>query len=282
MRILIGYNGSEASRGALNDLHHAGMPSNAVALVITVVEGRASAKSLFEAARIAAEGTAELRKRFPKWTVAGETAFGSPPAQILTHAETFRPGLIVVGEPRHNHREGIFIGSTSHALLTGSRCSVRIARGEISEVPHPERIIVGFDGSAGSTRAVESIAARTWPDGTDVRLLSVADSSVLDAIGRFKPQMTNVSVQTKFASQWAQSLAAGSKAKLSKAGILSSVELRLGHAKDVIVSEAEEWHADTIFVGPHCTDDSFERFLLGSVSAAVAARAPCSVEVVRC
>jgi nucleotide-binding universal stress UspA family protein len=158
---------------------------------------------------------------------------------------------------------------------------VRIARGSINEVPHPERIIVGFDGSAGSTRAVEAIAARSWPDGTDVRLLSVADSSVLDAIGRFKPQMANASVHTKFASQWAQSLAAGSKAKLNKAGIPSSVELRLGHAKDVIVNEAEEWHADTIFVGPHCTDDSFERFLLGSVSAAVAARAPCSVEVVR-
>ena len=112
--------------------------------------------------------------------------------------------------------------------------------------------------------------------------MSVADSSVLGAIGRFTPQMANTEVQAKFASQWAQSLAAASKQNLTRAGISSSIKMMLGQAKDAIIEEAESWHADTIFVGPHRSGNSFERFLLGSVSAAVAARAHCSVEVVRC
>jgi nucleotide-binding universal stress UspA family protein len=282
MRILIGYNGSEASTAALNDLRHAGLPSGTIALLVAVAEGRVTPKSIAEAEHLASKGTAILRQNFSDWTIASEASAGIPVAKLLGLADSFRPDLIVIGEPRHSLKNGVLIGNTSHAMLTGARCSVRIARGIANDVPHAERIVVGFDGSPGSTRAVDSITSRSWPEGTDVRLLSVADSSVLEAIGRFKPQMANASVQTKFASQWAQSLAASAKSSLTNAGIRTSVELKLGDAKDVIVAEAENWNADTIFVGPHCSGDSFQRFLLGSVSASVAARAHCSVEVVRC
>jgi nucleotide-binding universal stress UspA family protein len=158
---------------------------------------------------------------------------------------------------------------------------VRIARGDKRSPSHPQKIIVGFDGSVGAKLSVEAIAARNWPIGTTVQLLAVADSSVLDLIGRFNPQMRGPVVQTKFASQWAETLAARSLEKLEKAGIKSTVHVLLGHPKDVLIEEAKQLNADTIFVGPHCLSDSFERFLIGSVSASVAARAHCSVEVVR-
>lgn len=283
MRILIGYNGSEASTAALSELRHAGLPDDAEALVLTVTEVWPSVKNTVRSESIAEEGAAALRNSFPTWQVTSEAAAGSPPREILARSETFKPDLIVVGEPPNKLSDrSVFIGNTSHTLLTEASCSVRIARGNSHEVPHAERIVVGFDGSAGSARAVDSVAARHWPEGTDVRLLSVADSSVLGAIGRFTPQMSDTAVQTKFASQWAQSLAASSKQNLTRAGISSSVKMLLGQAKDAIVEEAEGWDADAIFVGPHCSGNSFERFLLGSVSAAVAARAHCSVEVVRC
>jgi nucleotide-binding universal stress UspA family protein len=48
-----------------------------------------------------------------------------------------------------------------------------------------------------------------------------------------------------------------------------------------IVEGAEGWRADSIFVGACGTGSRLGRFLLGSVSAAVAARAHCSVEVTR-
>ena len=52
-----------------------------------------------------------------------------------------------------------------------------------------------------------------------------------------------------------------------------------GDPKRVLIEEAEQWGADCIFVGARGLR-RLERFLLGSVSTAVAARAHCSVEVV--
>jgi nucleotide-binding universal stress UspA family protein len=50
--------------------------------------------------------------------------------------------------------------------------------------------------------------------------------------------------------------------------------------KRLLISEAEDWGADCIFVGARGLSH-IERFWLGSVSTAVAPRAHCSVEVVR-
>jgi nucleotide-binding universal stress UspA family protein len=53
-----------------------------------------------------------------------------------------------------------------------------------------------------------------------------------------------------------------------------------GNPKDVLVKEADRWDATCLFVGARGLR-AVDRFLLGSVSASVAARAHCSVEVVR-
>jgi nucleotide-binding universal stress UspA family protein len=50
--------------------------------------------------------------------------------------------------------------------------------------------------------------------------------------------------------------------------------------KRLLLGEAESWGADCIFVGARGMG-RVERFMLGSVSSAVAARAQCSVEIVR-
>ena len=282
MRILIGYNGTDYSNAALDDLQQAGLPGKAEALVLTVAEVCLKPDSIEEAAKLASFATNKIRKVFPSWSVMSETAFGTPGTEILARAESFKPDLIVVGERRqHQSERNLFLGHAAQTILTEAGCSVRIARGRDGEKTHPERIIVGFDGSPGSESAVASIAARNWPAGTKVSLLAVADSSVLGSIGRFIPQMNTVVQEAKFASQWAETLAADSIAKLTNAGLIASVDVQLGHPKDKIIETAEASNADCIFVGPHCSGNSFERFLLGSVSAAVAARAHCSVEIVR-
>lgn len=53
-----------------------------------------------------------------------------------------------------------------------------------------------------------------------------------------------------------------------------------GSPKEMIVEEAENWGADLILIGSHGYG-SVKRFMLGSVSQAVATHAPCSVEIVR-
>jgi nucleotide-binding universal stress UspA family protein len=70
-------------------------------------------------------------------------------------------------------------------------------------------------------------------------------------------------------------------AHLRQAGFEVYTEVKEGDAKRVLLDEAKRLHADCIFVGSTGFSNRLERFLLGSVSAAVANRAECSVEVVR-
>lgn len=284
MRILVGYNGTDHSNSALEDLRHAGLPDQTEALVISVAEVCFPPENLEKAAYLASLAADRLWKKFPTWSVRSEAASGNPATEILAAAESFKPDLIVFGERTHNSDKhsahSALLGPAAKTILSEAPCSVRVGRGRLGETTHPERIIVGFDGSRGPEFAVESIAARRWPAGTKVCLLAVADSSVLGSIGRFIPQISNAVLEAKFASQWAETLAAASIAKLTKAGLIASVDVRIGQPKDTIVEMAAASHADCIFVGRHHSTNPIERFLLG-VPAAVAAGACCSVEVVR-
>ncbi len=283
MRILVGYNGSEASMAALADLRDAGLPATTQVLVLSVAELWLEPRSTIEAGETAVAAKVYLNRQFPEWSVYTEIASGSPAREILARAETFKPDLIVVGEPPQHVGDGnIFLGQTSQAVLAEAECPVRIARGKADNIERVKRILVGFDGSAGAICAVESIAAKAWQNTPEVRLLVVTDLGVLTTMDCPKPGVeVKAVVDLTSATQWSQTIAARALDVLRGSGIDAALVTRLGHAKEAIIDEAEKWDADTIFVGPHGSANSFDRFLLGSVSAAVAARAHCSVEVVR-
>jgi nucleotide-binding universal stress UspA family protein len=74
---------------------------------------------------------------------------------------------------------------------------------------------------------------------------------------------------------------AAERIKAGKApGLEITTVIKNGHAKEVILDEAEKWGADLIVLGSHGYS-GWQRFLLGSVSNAVATHAHCSVEIVR-
>jgi nucleotide-binding universal stress UspA family protein len=67
---------------------------------------------------------------------------------------------------------------------------------------------------------------------------------------------------------------------LQASGLAATATVKDGAPIPILLESAREWGADCIFLGAR-GHRFLERFLLGSVSAAVAARAECSVEVVR-
>jgi nucleotide-binding universal stress UspA family protein len=69
---------------------------------------------------------------------------------------------------------------------------------------------------------------------------------------------------------------------VTDAGLLVSgtVAVPCATPKELILEEAHKWGADLIVVGSHGRH-GLSRFLLGSVSEAVASHASCSVEIVR-
>lgn len=282
MRILLGYNGSEASAAALRNLQDAGFPRATQVLILSVAELWVEPRSKEAAAAAATEARSFLKENFPNWAVYTETAVGSPAREILARAETYKPDLIVLGESTQTIEDrNIFLGETSRTILNEAECPVRIARGNVQSRTAKSKIIVGFDGSAGAMNAVRAIAAKNWVRSPEVRLLTVTDLGLLTDLGDQAVSGGPATVDLSIASRWAKTVAAKALSLLKNAGVPATIQTRIGNAKDAIIEEAERWGADTIYVGPHASANSFDRYILGSVSAAVAARAHCSVEVIR-
>ncbi len=68
--------------------------------------------------------------------------------------------------------------------------------------------------------------------------------------------------------------------RLRAAGLSVTPVVKRGDPRHVLIEEAKRWEADGLFVGARGVR-GIKRFLLGSVSTAVAMQAPCPVEVIR-
>ena len=133
------------------------------------------------------------------------------------------------------------------------------------------RILIGVDDSEFSRAAVEAVANRPWRDGTAVKLVSAVETMPADEDeGRGNEyEIARRAIDSAFA------ILQNSPNRFAVAG-----DIIEGHAKQVLLDEAERWGADLIVVGSHGRR-GLDRFLLGSVSQAVALHAKCSVEIVR-
>ncbi|MEQ1606275.1 MAG: universal stress protein [Pyrinomonadaceae bacterium] len=305
MKVLIAYDGSHSAESALDDLSRAGLPLDGEALVITVAEVwlpppdsteetdeflegivakyREKGRRLLNHAEIMAKHAAtRVRRILPGWTVGQTTTYGSPGWEILAAADNFLPDLIVTGAQGHSGISRLILGSISQKVLTEAASSVRIARGKIEVDPAPCRLIIGFDGSIGASAAVHAVEGRKWPEQSEVKLIAATDSVVPTAIGRFIPSVADwADEENKAEHQWIEHLIEKAATSLRDKGLIVTSQVFEGNPNEVLVREAENWHADCVFVGANAAGGRIERFLLGSTSAAVSARAGCSVEVVR-
>ncbi len=295
MKILIGYDGSECANAALDDLQRSGLPAEAEVMVLTATDvfipPEISAKQAaepfppnvphgvklalehnkhrFEEAETRAAGAADiLQSKFSGWKITPEAHAEMPHWAIIMKAAEWDPDLIVVGSHGRSALGRMILGSVSQKVLYESRSSVRIARGRNIPVNTPIRLVAAADGSPDGEAMLDSIVSRNWGKGTLVKLVTVAEP--------FHPygvepgaQMNRIRDIITLAEQ-----------KLIKAGLEVIPVVEQGDPKHILIRESEAWNADCIFLGAQ-GHRFLDRFLLGSVSSAVAARAQCSVEVVR-
>ena len=146
------------------------------------------------------------------------------------------------------------------------------------------RILLATDGSGHSKAAVDEIAHRHSPPGSDVRVISVvAPYFPTTPTPWDSMDMTIYDQIEKNARKTARTAVKNAAAKLrADEGRRLSVTTKVvsGSPKGLILEEAEAFGADLIVVGSH-GHGLLERFLLGSVAQAVALHARCSVEIVR-
>ncbi len=146
------------------------------------------------------------------------------------------------------------------------------------------RIVVAVDGSEDSEAAVAEIARRHFPPDSEVRVISVVNPPMplsaesLATSAGYHGELEKI--ERERARRTIKKAAAKLRKNLAVGNVKISTKVLSGSPKRVILEEADAFGADLIVVGSH-GHGALERFLLGSVSQAVALHAKCSVEIVR-
>jgi len=124
--------------------------------------------------------------------------------------------------------------------------------------------------------ALQSVAARSWPGGSNFRVVSIPHPSL--PLTSFPEEEFKDVTSVKHANHSAKS---GAEV-LRTAGLRAESSILLPYHTDgrEIVEEARRWPADLIVLGSHGRR-GINRLRLGSVSEYVVCHAPCSVQVIR-
>ena len=309
MKLLIAYDGSKCADAALDDLRHAGLPHDVEALVLSVADvllppvengipeqrdpewlvavvnnARTRSKQAVEEARASAlRASKRIQTQHPGWQVHAEARANSPAWAIIDKAQEWKADLVLVGAHGHFGTGRLVLGSVSQRVVADAFCSVRVGRTTARNRNSPARLIVGFDGSPDSNVALEQAGARAWPVGSAIRLITVIDLHMSGSLAfscldpAAAAWLNKKEIDSRMLATRMNEIAAE---RMRATGCDVSSLVRDGNPQQILVIEAKRWKANCIFVGAKGLR-GVERFLIGSVSMAVAARARCSVEVVR-
>ena len=285
--VLVAYDGSVGAKAALEDLkrNRAGLPKEAEVVVLCIADvwtasrfasfgaygldaepvteaqlhaiEEAEHAALKAARQVALKASEELHTERPGWEVRAESCADAPAWGIVKRAEEWKADLIVMGSHGRSAVGRFMLGSVSQVVVREAPCAVRVVRGRVGERDAPSCLIIGFDGSPDAEAAVQAVAERVWSPGSTSRLVTAIDGRLSTAV----------------------SLRRGIE-RLRATGLFVTPVVKRGDPRTVLIEEAKRWDADGLFVGARGLR-GIKRFLLGSVSTAVAMHAPCPVEVVR-
>jgi nucleotide-binding universal stress UspA family protein len=276
-------------------------PDGTVACVLTVIEYPAVPSEVWKEAN----GDIEFVRRTMQ-TKAEDVVART--ANELTAAGLLAKGFILEGDPRTEIvdeakkrladfifiRSHVFhsitrwlLGSVAKTVLREAPCSVEVVRLASDETVLGGRrgmkILLATDGSEFSKAAASSVAARPWPENSEVNVISAADPfgfSVEDERVHVEEPIGESDDRGEVYVTREERAVLEAKEILAYAGLKLTGKVVSGYPKAAIVDEAKVWGADLIVVGAHGRR-GLERVLLGSVSEAVAMHAHCSVEVIR-
>lgn len=312
MKVVLAYDGSAGAQAAAADLPRAGLPPDAEVIVLSVAQvwprlpadlwaadaaerlpdspslrrcRELVAQASAEAQQAAREGADRVRSSLPRANVRADTSGGSPQEAVVARAEESAADLVVVGSSGRSAAGRMLLGSVSQNVLSYAPCSVRVGRrpedaGRLAD--GPPRLIVGVDGSPDSAAAVSAVADRAWPPGTKAQVLTAFDLMIFTALASAGTGAGAVGTLGDLPDEraWAREAVEAAAEDLRSAGLDATPLVLRGDPKRVLLDAAKEFSADCIFLGAK-GHSRMQRLLLGSVSSAVAARAGCSVEVVR-
>jgi nucleotide-binding universal stress UspA family protein len=137
------------------------------------------------------------------------------------------------------------------------------------------KILVGYDGSEGATRALRQAATLAKHLGSELCVLWVRDP-----LPQYAAMMDEVAEEKEAADLYFEELSARVKALTGSGGVNIDCVSRFGHPAQTIVKFAEEKGFDLIVLGHAGHSGLWGRFL-GHTADRISEHASCSVLIVR-
>ena len=299
MKILLAIDSSELSEVVVSEVERRPWPPSTVVCVLTVIDLLALTsavgylepfiKSENDAAKALTQSVSERLSGRGLQTVAIAVE-GYPGTSIVEEAEKWGADLVFVGSHGHGGLVRFLLGSIAKAVVQNASCSVEIVRLARRDKDHPDhdkaaepsggmRILLATDGSDYSVSAARSIATRPWPDGSEIRIISIVEQIAPAADPWYAAGAVAERVRLDNTKRSEEAVSAAQEI-IASAGIKTEIAILEGSPKRRIVEDSKEWGAHLVVVGSHGRR-GLTRYLLGSVSEAVAMHAHCSVEVIR-
>jgi nucleotide-binding universal stress UspA family protein len=213
------------------------------------------------------------------------TEFGSPAKTILRLSAEC--DVTVVGATGKRDRSQLGIGPVAGRVVEHGTGTVLVARELTSESNW--RVLLTVDGSASSRQALRAMTKYFNADSLEVTVMHVVETPWVhfgldrkvfdypgDAFDRLDPE---IQLELEMERE-AGSIVEAAQEQLDGYVLGLKSIIREGNPGTEILGEAETGDYDLIVLGAAGSSD-FKHQMLGSVSAKVAAQAPCSVAVVK-
>ena len=290
MKVLVALDGSSGSDVVLQKVEGRPWPEGTQFCLFTALDPFFFTKApllLEQAKKTEQESLEEAAEQVKKTNrdVSIEVVVENPRHAIPALARAWKADWILIGSHGRGAFARLLLGSTAQYVLRHATCSVEIVRHvhheKTEEKPGALRILIPTDGSECALTALRSVAERPWPEGTVCRVISTPEVPIFTAdYPYYEPNLIREAITSNEAHA---KDAVDQGLKIMKArglNAIGEVTQPKESAVRAILSLSDEWQADLIVLGSHGRR-GLDRFLLGSVSEAVALHAHCSVGVVR-
>ncbi len=200
---------------------------------------------------------------------------GEPPEIIVDTAREKKADLIALGTYGRKGLKRLLMGSVTSQVILNAPCDVLVVKNAgAGSTGTFGSLLVPFDGSVSSQKALDRACELSKSDGSEV--------SVLYVIPRYEEMMDFFKTDSikKSLYQEAEKIAEGAKKIAASRKVSIKAVVQEGHASEKIVEMAGTFKNDLIVMGTHGWR-GVNRAILGSTAERIIANANCPVLVVK-
>lgn len=199
---------------------------------------------------------------------------GEPENVLVDVAKVSKADIIALGTHGRKGIKRLLMGSVTSGVIEKSTCDVLVVGSQSTGAGGYRNILVAFDGSEHSKKALARAAGLAETEDHELTVLYVIPS-YQEMIGFFKTDSIKEAIYEE-----AEKVLNGARSEVKDNGKVLATVIQEGHAASRIIEMAQKLGSELIVMGSHGWT-GVDKAIMGSTTERVIVNAPCPVLVVR-